>query len=481
MATRANGVAKKSLILNAFVEMCSGHQSPGLWRHPRDESYKFNDLQHWVELAKLLESAKLHGIFIADVLGGYDVYNGNLDAAIRSGAQWPVNEPLAVISAMAAVTDSIGFGVTVSTTYEQPYHLARRLSTIDHLSKGRLGWNIVTSYLDSAARNLGYSEQPQHDKRYEVAEEYMTVMYKLFESSWRDDAVVLDRERSVYTLPVRIRQIDHVGKYFRVPGPHICQPSPQRTPLLLQAGTSKAGKEFAAQHAEAVFVAGHSPSVVARNIAEVRQLAGTKFGRNPQDIKFLSLMCPVLGQTAEEAQAKYVEYRSYASIEGALALLCGWTGIDFGQYGDDEELRQVESNAVRSAVEGFSHQAPGIARWTKWTVAEHITIGGLGATPVGTAEHVADVMEKWVEEADVDGFNLAYALFPSSFEDIITLLLPELRLRGLFWSDYAVPQGTYRENLYQRPGQRGPPKEHVAASYRWKAGVPKADHVVPNN
>ncbi|KAI4232316.1 MAG: hypothetical protein L6R40_007416 [Gallowayella cf. fulva] len=339
--------AKKSLILNAFVEMCSGHQSPGLWRHPNDHSADFNDINHWVELARLLESAKFHGIFVADVLGGYDVYNGNLDAAIRSGAQWPVNEPLAVIPAMAAATNTIGFGVTVSTTYEQPYHLARRLSTVDHLSKGRLGWNIVTGYLDSAARNLGYREQPQHDNRYEIAEEYVSVMYKLFESSWRDDAVVLDREKGTYTSPDRIRPINHDGKFFKVPGPHICQPSPQRTPLLLQAGTSKAGKTFAAQHAEAVFVAGHSPAVVAQSVAEIRRLAQTQFGRDGQNIKFLAMMCPVLGRTDVEARQKLEDYSQCASTDGALALLGGWTGIDFGKYGDEEELRQVESNAVR--------------------------------------------------------------------------------------------------------------------------------------
>lgn len=175
----------------------------------------------------------------------------------------------------------------------------------------------------------------------------MQVMYKLFESSWRDDAVVRDHEKRIYTLPDRVREINHKGKYFNVPGPHICQPSPQRTPLLLQAGTSRSGKEFAAQHAEGVFVAGHSPSVVAKSITEIRELASVKFGRNPQSIKFLSLLCPVLGKTQEEAEAKFKEYRSYASVEGALALLCGWTGIDFGKYGDEEELRQVESNAVR--------------------------------------------------------------------------------------------------------------------------------------
>ncbi|KAJ5998382.1 hypothetical protein N7451_006192 [Penicillium sp. IBT 35674x] len=487
---------KKSLILNAFVEMCSGHQSPGLWRHPEDESHKFNDIDHWVELAQLLESAKFHGIFIADVLGGYDVYKGprNLDPAVVSGAQWPVNEPLAVVPAMAAATKNIGFGVTVTTTYEQPYHLARRLSTVDHLTKGRLGWNDI-SILQPETRakpnNHTYVLLPsmentpltwtQHDDRYAVAEEYVKVTYKLWESSWRQDAVVLDRERGVYTEPSRVRQINHSGKYFNVPGPHLCQPSPQRTPVILQAGTSKAGKTFAAQHAEAIFVAGHSPAVVAKNVAEIRQLAKSEFGRDPQSIKFLALLCPVLGRTEEEALEKFKYYRSLGSIDGALALFGGWTGIDLDTYGDDEELRHVESNAIRSAVEGWSKATPEVAKWTKATVGQHITVGGLGATPVGTAAQVADNMERWMKEADVDGFNLAYAVKPGSFKDVIDLLIPELRRRGLFWNDYAVQKGTYRENLNATPGQSGPRDDHPAAKYRWKAGVDAADHPVPEN
>lgn len=248
---------------------------------------------------------------------------------------------------MAAATKNIGFGVTVSTTYEEPYHLARRLSTVDHLTKGRLGWNVVTSYLDSAARNMGRTEQPQHDARYAQAEEYMTVMYKLFQSSWRDDAVQLNRETGVYTDPALVRRIDHKGDFFSVPGPHIVQPSPQRTPLLLQAGTSKAGKVFAAQHAEAIFMSAHSPAVCAKSIAEIRTLAREQFGRDPENLKVLALVTPILGRTEEEAQAKLADYRKYASHEGALALFAGWTGMDLSKYGDDEELRQVESNAVR--------------------------------------------------------------------------------------------------------------------------------------
>ncbi|KAK7996417.1 hypothetical protein PG989_004457 [Apiospora arundinis] len=470
---------KKSLVLNAFVEMCSGHQSPGLWRHPDDQSWRFNEVSHWVELAKLLEEAKFHGIFIADVLGGYDVYQGSLDAAMVSGAQWPVNEPLAVVSAMAAVTKSIGFGVTVSTTYEQPYHLARRLSTVDHLTEGRLGWNVVTSYLDSAARNMGRSEQPQHDDRYAQAEEYMRVMYKLFESSWRDDAVQLDAARGIYTDPQLVRRIDHAGKFFNVPGPHLCQPSPQRTPLILQAGTSKSGKLFAAQHAEAVFVSAHAPAVCAGAIAEIRETARTKFGRDGNAIKVLALVTPILGATEEEAQRKLAEYRQYASHEGALALFGGWTGIDLSQYGDEEELREVESNAVRSTVTGYAKFSPGTEKWTKHTIAEHVSIGGNGPVLVGTPSQVADGLQTWVDEADIDGFNFAYALFPQSFKDIIDLLLPELRQRGLFWDDYAVPGGTYRENFYREPGLKRSPPDHVSSKFRWLSGESAEAHPVP--
>lgn len=247
---------------------------------------------------------------------------------------------------MAAATKSIGFGVTVSTSYEYPYHLARRLSTVDHLTKGRLGWNIVTSYLDSASRNMVGKEQLPHDERYAKAEEYLQVIYKLLESSWRDDAVKLERTKGIYTQPDLVREINHNGKYFNVPGPHLCQPSAQRTPLLLQAGTSKAGKDFAARHAEAVFVSAFAPQVVAGSIKDLRELTAQN-GRDPQAVKVLALVTVIVDETEELAQQKLKDYRQYASLEGALALFGGWTGVDLGQYGDDEELREVESNAVR--------------------------------------------------------------------------------------------------------------------------------------
>ncbi|KAF2765634.1 Nitrilotriacetate monooxygenase component A/pristinamycin IIA synthase subunit A [Teratosphaeria nubilosa] len=479
---RSNGdKPEKRLILNAFVECCSGHQSPGLWRHPDDRSSGFNNIKHWTDLAQLLEKGKFHGMFIADVLGGYDVYGGprNLAPAIKSGAQWPVNEPLSMVPAMAAVTESLGFGVTITTSYEQPYHLARRLSTVDHLTGGRLGWNVVTGYLDSAARNLTNGQsQVEHDERYAICEEYMDVVYKLWNSSWRSDAVQLNPKTGIYTDPSLVREINHEGKYFQVPGPHFCATSPQRTPVIMQAGTSRAGKAFAARHAEGIFVSSHSPAAVAKSVADVRQQAA-EMGRDPSSIKFLAKFCPILGRTREEAQVKYNDYIQYGDYDGALALFGGWTGVDMAPYGDDEELRSVDSNAIRSYIETLIQHAPDVngGKWTKRTLAEHIMVGGLGATCVGTAEDVADEMERWVRAGDVDGFNIAYALMPQTFEDVIELLIPELQRRGIFWHDYHVPGGTYRENLYEAKGQREPVASHPAGKLVWRA--PK-DEVLVN-
>lgn len=211
----------------------------------------------------------------------------------------------------------------------------------------KLGTNRTASCKSLLPPETSPANIEQHDDRYAQAEEYVKVMYKLFQSSWRDDAVQLDRKKGIYTDPALIRQINHEGKFFTVPGPHIVDPSPQRTPLLLQAGTSRAGKQFAAQHAEAIFVSAHAASVCAKSIAEIRQLARDEYGRDGSKIKVLALVTPILGRTEEEAQAKLKDFRQYASTDGALSLFGGWTGIDLDQYGDEEELRHVESNAVR--------------------------------------------------------------------------------------------------------------------------------------
>lgn len=177
--------SQREIRLNAFDMNCVGHQSPGLWAHPRDRSWQYKDLEYWVDLARLLERGKFDGLFIADVLGVYDVLNGSGDAAIRQATQVPVNDPLALITPMALVTEHLGFGLTASLSFEHPYPFARRLSTLDHLTKGRVGWNIVTSYLESGARNIGQQTQTDHDTRYDYADEYLQVIYKLLEEAGR--------------------------------------------------------------------------------------------------------------------------------------------------------------------------------------------------------------------------------------------------------------------------------------------------------
>lgn len=237
-------------------------------------------------MAKLLKKGKFNALFIADVLGGYDVYNdpGNIKAVATSGAQWPVNEPSVVVPAMAAVTKNLAFGVTFSTISEAPYHFARKLATLDHLTKGRVGRNVVSSYLDSTARNLLQGEKlPPHDLRYERAEAYIQVIYELLLSSWSNDAVQLDREKGIYSDPNKIRTIDFEGKHFKVPGPAITEPTPQRMPVVLQADLPNAGKDF-------------TPQYLGSKIKEIKEIAKERYGRNEDDIKFVQLVTPIIGE-----------------------------------------------------------------------------------------------------------------------------------------------------------------------------------------
>ena len=450
----------REIRLNAFEMNCVGHQSPGLWAHPRDRAWQYKDLEYWTELARLLERGKFDGIFIADVIGIYDVLNGNGEAALRQSTQVPVNDPLALITPMALVTEHLGFGLTASLSFEHPYPFARRLSTLDHLTRGRIGWNIVTSYLDSGARNLGQESLSDHDARYDYADEYLEVLYKLLEGSWEEDAVLRDRQRRLFTDPAKVHAIEHVGKHFQVPGIHLCEPSPQRTPVLYQAGASSRGKQFAAEHAECVFVAAPSKTILKKTVADIRRRAA-EAGRDPRKVLIFNMQTVIVGETDAAAQAKYDDYRQYVSYEGALALISGWTGIDFGEYQPDQVLEHIHTNAIQSAVEAFSTADPN-KTWTVRELADWVGIGGFGPLHVGSAQRVADELQAWVEETDVDGFNLTYAVTHETFVDVVELLIPELQRRGAFKTEYAP--GTLRDKLFGA----GPrlPESHPAAGYR---------------
>ncbi|MGV8880822.1 MAG: LLM class flavin-dependent oxidoreductase [Rhodoglobus sp.] len=451
----------REIRFNAFDMSCVGHIQSGLWRHPDDQAHRYTDISYWTELAKLLETGFFDGIFIADVLGTYDVYAGNADAAIKHGSQVPVTDPLLVVSAMAAVTEHLGFGITAGTAYEHPYPFARRLSTLDHLTKGRVGWNVVTGYLPSAARNMGHDDQIEHDKRYDIADEYLEVLYKLWEGSWEEDAVVRNRETGVFTDPTKVHSIEHRGEHFTVPGIHLVEPSPQRTPVIYQAGASARGIDFAGENAEAIFVAAPSKRAVARQVAQLRD-ALEKAGRNRYDALIYTMVTIIVDETPEKARAKEAEYLSYGDNEAALVLMSGWMGVDLSKFDLDEPVGNVESNAIKSLVTSFQDEADAGTEWTVGDIAEHGKIGGFGARIVGSPEEVADQLQAWVEETDVDGFNLAYAVTPSTFEDIVKFVIPELQRRGVYPTGYT--EGTLRHKLHGKGARVD--AAHRAAKYR---------------
>lgn len=444
----------RQIRLNAFDMATPGHIQQGMWRHPRDNSTGYNSLAHWIALARRLEAGLFDGLFLADVLGVYDVLGGTPDAALRGGVQVPLIDPSLTIPAMAAVTTHLGFGVTCNLAYEAPYLFARRMSTLDHLTQGRIGWNIVTGYLDSAARAMGLAEQMRHDDRYDLADEYMQAVYALWEGSWADDAARRDRA-GAYTDPARVRRIRHEGRQYRIDALHLAEPSPQRTPVLYQAGASDRGRAFAGQHAECVFVNGTSPAVVAKQVADLRARAA------PRRILVFVGATLVLGRTEAEARDKLADYASHADAEATLAHAAASLGIDFAKYDMDEPISAGPTQAIQSNVTAMQKVAG--PAWTKRKLLEQSALGSRQPPIVGDARQVADALVAWVSDADVDGFNLSRTVMPEGLDDVIALLVPELQARGLYKTEYAP--GTYREKLFGE----GPrlPNGHGAARFRW--------------
>nr|EIN3487310.1 LLM class flavin-dependent oxidoreductase [Acinetobacter baumannii] len=445
---------------NAFEMNCIAHQSPGLWRHPQDRSVEYKDLEYWTDLAQILERGFFDGIFIADVLGIYDVYHQSAEHALTGAVQVPVNDPLQIVPAMAAVTKHLGFGVTTSISFEHPYPFARRISTLDHLTKGRVGWNIVTSYLESGSKNLGLKTQVNHDNRYDIADEYLEVLYKLWEGSWEEGSVLRDRESGIFADYKKVHPIQHEGKYFTVPGIHICEPSPQRTPVLYQAGASSRGQKFASQNAECVFIAAPSKIATKKVVQGIRQKLAQE-GRDPYSVKIYALLSIVTDETDAKAQAKFKEYQSYGSYDGALTLLSGWSGVDFSQYQPTDKVEYIQTNAIQSLLDSYVNADPERV-WTIEEIANWNSLGGNGPVLVGSAETVSDALEQLVEDTDVDGFNLAYILAHQTFADVVEFIVPELQKRGVYQTSYA--QGTLREKLFGA----GPylPENHRGAKYR---------------
>jgi long-chain alkane monooxygenase len=452
----------KPLILNLFEMSTVSHISHGLWPLPGNNRHRFGELSYWTELAGLLEEGDFDGIFLADVVGAYDTFRGGPETAVSEGLQIPSHDPLLAIPAMAAVTRHLGFGVTFSTSYEPPFSFARRMSTLDHLTRGRVGWNIVTSYLPNAARNFGLADEIPHDTRYEIADEFLEVVYKLWEGSWDDGAILADRELGVYADPAKVRYIDHAGEHFRVKGPHLVEPSPQRTPVLYQATQSPAGIAFAGRHAELVFTGGNTAEDFRRHAGAMRAAAAAA-GRDAADLRFIVQAGVVVGRTEEEAADKWRLYRDHRSIDAILAhasvpldlprLPRGQTlGAALAEAGlPAAALGPIDpATTVGAALDRFADQREG-----RFFVA-------------GTPTVVADEIERWLDEDGIDGINLRQYHSFDTARDFVELVVPELRRRGRLRERSSDPQ-TLRERLFGRGARLEPP--HPAAVYRGAQGV----------
>jgi FMN-dependent oxidoreductase (nitrilotriacetate monooxygenase family) len=445
------------MLLNAFSMNCVSHIQHGLWVRSDTRQLEYTQLAPWIELAQLLEKGRFDALFLADVIGVYDTYHGGPETSIVEGMQMPVNDPALLIPAMAYVTEHLGFAFTSSILQTHPFTFARQISTLDHLSRGRIAWNIVTSYLPNAGASLGYGGLPAHDERYDHADEYLDVTYKLWEGSWEEDAVLRDTQRRRYADPAKIHPINHVGKYYNVAGPHLSEPSPQRTPLLFQAGSSSRGRDFAAKHAECVFIVTSRQSLrgAASIIKDIRARARCQ-GRQPDDIRFFQGLSPVVGGTEAEAKAKEAEYLEQFSTEASMAHLSGSIGVDMGTIDPDQPLETFDSQAMQGLVKGLLDSATDKSR----TFRDLLRARLAGQFLTGAPEQIADALQEW-HEAGVDGFNLVYSVTPGSFADFIDAVVPILQARGLVQREYTP--GPLRQKIFGTPRL---PSRHPAAAYR---------------
>ena len=440
------------------IKLCHFHMSTpsqswaGMWTHPDDRGRNYTDLQYYVDMAQIAERGLFDAIFFADSIGLMDTYGGDAGESIRAGAMCPMNDPTLAIPTMAYATKHVGFGVTVNLSYDHPFMLARRMSTLDHLTKGRIGWNIVAGYVNSGARATGFDSIREHDERYDLADDYMDVVYKYWEQCWDDDAMVRDAARRIYADPSKVHPVKHSGPFFRSEGVHMCEPSPQRTPVLFQAGTSTRGREFAARHAECVFVTGCTKEMVRTHVADIRARA-VQHGRAPEDVAVIAGCTIVVAPTDAEARDRYEDVRQHLDVGGSLAVFAALAGIDFAKYDPDDPIEYMRSNANQSFLERITILAKG----RKWRVRDltafHQNSPTASVFVVGSPSSVADQLQSWIDETGLDGFNIYRTVEPAGLAAVADLLVPELQSRGVHKTQYA--EGSLRHKLFGKGDRLG--------------------------
>lgn len=436
------------LILNSVVMGLGMH--PGAWRYRDGNPFDYTDIAYYQEVARLSEAGRLHAIFLADTLA---VSEENFERP-NLGAM----DPTIVLAALAGATEHVGLVATTSTTYNEPYNIARRFASLDHLSGGRAAWNIVTTFVPDVAANFGDTALPNHDARYERATEAVDIVLRLW-ASWEDEALIGDKAAGKFADGAHVHPIDHVGAHYSVRGPLTLPRSPQGWPVLFQAGASEPGRTLASRFADVVFTAQNTVAAAKEFRADIRRRVEAN-GRDPDSVKVMPGLLPILGGTEAEARARK-DMLDELSGQAELKKLALRVGVPVDKLKLDEPMpvELIEANTGFRGSRGFRNAAVRLASEQKLTVREVLYQNGGGHKQiVGTPEQVADLIETWHREGAADGFNLMIDVVSSGLRDFVEQVVPLLQRRGVFHRDYEGT--TLRENLgLPIPGQLPPQRE----------------------
>ena len=452
---------KKDRLRFALFTSFAPAGAPGTpWDHPQAVAFDYLSLDHWIRLCKALEAAKFDAIFWADQSSAHDTYQGSWAATLREAIQFPLGDPILLTAALASSTENLGFAFSSSIIQDYPYGFARRLSTLDHLTRGRIAWNIVTSFQQASWRNFGHEARSSHGARYEQAEEYVTVLYKLLEGSWADDTVKRDTVNRIFADPSRVREIAHKGEYYSVPGIHTNEPSPQRTPVLFQAGSSDDGRQFAARNAEAMFIVSKTPNAAQMVIKDMHSRLAS-VGRRSSDILFFQHTNFIVGATEEEALKKDAEASEFIKDEANLIFYSSTLGTDLSKIDIDRPIGDFQPDTLQGTLKGLIESIP-----NKTLTFRDAMVLMTKNRLVGAPEQIAAKLEEW-RAAGVHGINVGFVTGMNDVHRFIEHVTPLLKERGLMQKEYAP--GTMREKLFVGTESPSGPRlneRHPAAHYR---------------
>ncbi|MBE9061395.1 LLM class flavin-dependent oxidoreductase [cf. Phormidesmis sp. LEGE 11477] len=435
--------AKKKIHLLGFLQHGFNSHAIGMWRYPKDKiNWNWSGPEYWQHMARTMERGMFDGMFIADELAPYNNFQNSSDACVKWAVQCPTHEPSTIVPIITTATKYLGVGVTLSTAFEHPYSMVRRLSSLDHLSGGRVAWNVVSSYSRSEWDAYGAAMTPRAE-RYDRMEEYMEICYQLWDS-WEPDAIIADRESGIFADPAKVHEVDYQGKYFSCKGRSFCYRSPQGRPVLWQAGASDRGRDFASKHAEAIFAVHPTVDRMRQYSDDLNDRLQNRFQRPAGSVKLIYGLQCIVGESHEHAKEKYEQILSNIPLEGALAWISGHFGPDFSTYDLDEYVQDIEIPGIQGLFESIIY-AKGGAPITVKEAALYYAMGMGMPVLYGTAAEIADKIEYFVDEGGADGFMLIASYTPGCYEEFVDMVVPELQRRGRYRTEYTG--STLRENL----------------------------------